>query len=172
MSLAISDMQLSPNAKRAAQMVLATHPGVIFTSGRRDLRGQARAMAENTIRHGLGWLNSTYKNKEMVQQLEDWMEANLDQTASKNQMTEGFYTTLVTLQAGRLAQFPHCRGDAFDIQCPRFADGRVDESSVSILRRTIEALPVQLGLQLILTHEGSHRVIHAQFQHNVEPVQV
>ena len=168
MSLTIEEMQLAPNAKRAAQMVRDTHPGVIFTSGRRDVRGQASAMAENTIRHGVGWLNSTYKNKEMVQQLEDWMESNLDKTASKQQMTEGFYQTLVSLQAGRLAQFPHCRGDAFDIQCPRFADGRIDELSVSLIRRTIEALPVELGLQLILTREGEHRVIHAQFQHNVE----
>ena len=165
-------MQLAPNARRAAQMLRETHPSIVFTSGRRDMRGQARAMAENTIRHGVGWLNSTYKNKEMVEQLEDWMEANLDKTASKQQMTEGFYQTLVTLQAGRLTQFPHCRGDAFDIQCPRFADGRIDELSVSAIKRTIEALPVELGLQLILTREGALRIIHAQFAHAVEAVPV
>jgi len=172
MSLTIEEMQLAPNAKRAAQLTRAAHPGVVFTSGRRDVRGQARAMAENTIRHGVGWLNSTYKNKEMVQQLEDWMEEHLDQTASSKQLAEGFYQTLVTMQAGRLAQFPHCRGDAWDIHCPRFADGRIDELSVSLIRRTIEALPVPLGLQLIVTREGEHRVIHAQFAHAVEPVQV
>lgn len=172
MSLSIEQMQLAPNARRAAQMLRETHPSIVFTSGRRDMRGQARAMAENTIRHGVGWLNSTYKNKEMVEQLEDWMEANLDKTASKQQMTEGFYQTLVTLQAGRLTQFPHCRGDAFDIQCPRFADGRIDELSVSAIKRTIEALPVELGLQLILTREGALRIIHAQFAHAVEAVPV
>ena len=172
MSLTIAEMQLAQNAKRAAQMVLDMHPGIIFTSGRRDLRGQARAMAENTIRHGVGWLNSTYKNKEMVGQLEEWMEANLEKTASTQHMTEGFYQTLVSLQAGRLAQFPHCRGDAFDIQCPRFADGRIDEASVNAIKRTIEALPVELGLQLILTHEGSLRIVHAQFAHAVEAVQI
>lgn len=172
MGLTIDEMLLAPNAKRAAQLIRETHPGVVFTSGRRDVRGQARAMAENTIRHGVGWLNSTYKNKEMVQQLEDWMESNLDKTASLNQMTEGFYQTLVTMQAGRLAQFPHCRGDAWDIQCPRFADGRIDELSVSLIKRTIESLPVGLGLQLILTREGEHRVIHAQFAHAVEAVQI
>ena len=172
MSLTIEQMQLAPNARRAAQMLGETHPGIVFTSGRRDLRGQARAMAENTIRHGVGWLNSTYKDKEMVGQLEEWMEANLDKTASKLQMTEGFYQTLVTLQSGRLTQFPHCRGDAFDIQCPRFADGRIDEQSVSLIKRTIEALPVELGLQLILTHEGSLRIVHAQFAHAVEAVQI
>ena len=172
MGLTIEEMHLAPNAKRAAQMVWETHPGIVFTSGRRDVRGQARAMAENTIRHGVVWLNSTYKNQEMVQQLEDWMESNLDKTASLNQMTEGFYQTLVSMQAGRLAQFPHCRGDAFDMQCPRFADGRIDEASVSLIRRTIEALPVELGLQLILTREGEHRIIHAQFAHAVEAGQV
>lgn len=170
--MTIDQMQLAPNARRAAVLVQESHPNVVFTSGRRDMRGQASAMAENTIRHGVGWLRSTYKNQEMVSQLEDWMEAHLDLTASKQAMTEGFYQTLVTLQAGRLTQFPHCRGDAFDIHCPRYGDGRIDEQSVSQIKHTIERLPITLGLQLILTHEGNHRVIHAQFAHAVEAVNI
>ena len=170
--LSIDEMQLAPNATRAAQMVRDTHPSVVFTSGRRDARAQARAMAENTIRYGVGWLGQTYRNQAMVSELEQWMEEHLEQTASKEQMGEGFYQTLIVSQAGALSQFPHCRGDAFDIHCPRFADGRIDESSVSLIRRTIEALPVGLGLQLILTREGSHRLIHAQFAHAVEAVNV
>jgi hypothetical protein len=43
---------------------------------------------------------------------------------------------------------------------------------VSLIKRTIEALPVELGLQLILTREGELRVIHVQFAHAVEAVQV
>ena len=170
--MTIEQMHLSPNARRAAQLVLAAHPTVLFTSGRRDVRDQARAMAENTIRYGTDWLGQTYKNQAMVQALVTWTHTHLDSAASVPLMTEGFYQTLVSDQAGQLTQFPHVRGDAFDIQCPRFASGQIDEQTVSAIRRTIETLPNELGLQLILTKEGSHRVIHAQFAHAVEAVQV
>lgn len=170
--MTIADLHLSPNARKAAEIVQMKHPLVHFTSGRRDVRDQARVMAENTIRYGVGWLGDTYKNRQMVEQLEQWMEENLEKTASLPLMTEGFYLTLTSAQAGQLMQFPHCRGDAFDIQCPRFASGQVDEKETSAIRHTIETLPNHLGLQLILTKEGAHRVIHAQFNHQPEPVQV
>jgi hypothetical protein len=167
--MTIDQLRLSPNARHAAEIVQARHPTVIFTSGRRDVRDQARVMAENTIRYGVGWLGETYKNREMVESLEQWMEQNLDKTASVPQMTDGFVFCLTRMP---IVQFPHCRGDAFDIQCPRFADGRVDEQATSAIRHTIETLPIGLGLQLILTKEGQHRVIHAQFNHVTEPVEV
>lgn len=170
--MTIDEMQLSPNAKRAAQLVRTAHPAVLFTSGRRDVRDQARAMAENTIRYGTDWLGQTYTNQAMVQALVHWTHQHLESAASVGLMTEGFYRTLVTDHAGSLTQFPHVRGDAFDIQCPRFASGQIDEQTVNAIRRTIETLPNGLGLQLILTKEGAHRVIHAQFAHAVEAVQV
>jgi hypothetical protein len=170
--LTIDQMKLSPNARQGAVIVLQAHPDVLFTSGRRDPRDQARVMAENVIRYGVGWLGQTYKNQQMVQSLEEWMEQNLEKTASRTMMGEGFYLTLTSTQAGQLSQFPHCRGDAFDIQCPRFTDGRIDEVQTSAIRRTIERLPINLGLQLVITKEGNHRVIHAQFNHAVESKEV
>ena len=172
MSLTLDEMRLSPNARYAAQLVLARHPSVVFTSGRRDVREQAKAMAANTLRYGVAWLGQTYKNRQMVEELESWMEQNLEKTASLSMLAEGFYLTLQSTQAGQLSQFPHCRGDAFDIQCPRYADGRINEGETSAIRTVIETLPQECGLQLILTREGQHRVIHAQFNHVVEPVQV
>jgi hypothetical protein len=170
--MTIDEMRLSANAKRAAQLVWAQHPDIVFTSGRRDAKDQARAMAQNTIRYGVGWLGQTYTNQDMVQSLEQWIEAHREQSASLSLMTEGFYATLLTTQSGQLAQFPHCRGDAFDMQCPRFGSGQIDETRTARIKRTIETLPATLGLQLILTREGAHRVIHAQFNHAVEAVQI
>ena len=129
-------------------------------------------MATNTIRYGVGWLGQTYKNQEMVRQLEDWMETHLAQTASVNQMGEGFYQTLVRDQAGQLAQFPHCRGDAFDCACPTFSDGRIDEARTSAIKQFLERLPKEFGVEKVLTREGDHRVIHVQFVHQPEAVQV
>jgi len=170
--LNIYEMHLSANAKRAAQLVLAAHPTVIFTSGRRDVRDQARAMAQNVMHFGTDWLGQTYKNQHMVRSLVDWTHAHLESTASLALMTDGFYQTLVSGQAGQLAQFPHVCGDAFDIQCPRHASGQIDEQAVNAIRHTIVMLPVSLGLQLILTREGALRIVHAQFNHAVEAVQV
>jgi len=170
--MTIEEMRLAPNARQGAVLVLAAHPGIVFTSGRRDARDQARAMAANTIRYGVDWLGQTYRNRQMVGELEGWIAQHLDQSASLTLMTEGFYRTIVATQAGQLAQFPHCRGDAFDIQIPRFGSGQIDEDETNRIRRTIETLPVGLGLQLILTREGQHRVIHAQFNHGVEAVRV
>ena len=160
----IDQLHLSPHAKRAAELVLADHPDVLFTSGRRDVRTQAAAMATNTIRYGVGWLGQTYKNQSMVQELEQWMEEHLDQTASVKAMTEGFYASLVSGQAGALTQFPHCRGDAFDIHCPQFEHDQIDERAVNAMVYTIQQLPFALGLEYVTSREGAHRVIHAQFK--------
>ena len=166
--MTIDELRLSPNARKAAELVLAEHPDVEFTDGRRDVRDQARRMASNVIRFGVGWLRDTYKHQQMIDSLEGWTQAHLDQTASLGQMTEGFYTVLVTELAGGMAVFPHCLGDAFDIRCPRFATGQFDETRIAAIKRTIEQLPKELGLTLVVTHEGKLRVIHAQFAHSEE----
>lgn len=157
-------LKLSPVAHHAAEAVLAAYPDAVFTSGRRDARQQAKAMAANTIRYGVGWLGQTYKNQDMVKQLETWMEEHLDQTASVEQLGEGFYATLVSQQAGQFAQFPHCRGDAFDIACPRLGIGGIDEARTHAIKQCIERQP---GCQLVLTREGGLRLIHAQFHPSV-----
>src|SRR6185436_16909459 len=46
----ISSLNLSAKAKTAAEALLAKHPAVVFTSGRRDLAGQASAMAGNVVK--------------------------------------------------------------------------------------------------------------------------
>lgn len=170
--MTIDDLHLNPHAATAARLLLKAYPETVFTSGRRDARQQARAMATNTIRYGVGWLGQTYKNQAMVQQLEEWMESHLDQTASVNQMGEGFYQTLSRDQAGHLLQFPHCRGDAFDCACPTFADGRIDEARTSAIKQFLERMAGNLHLDKVLTREGSHRVIHVQFFPQPQAVQV
>jgi len=167
-SLTIEEMRLSPNAKRAAHWVKNAHPDIVFTSGRRSARDQAHAMAVNVHRYGMVWLHDTYKNQDMVDSLTRWMTAHLDLTSDVASIAQGFYETLMTEQVGQLAQFPHCRGDAFDIACPTYADGNINELAVLAIRRAIEQVPIECGLQLVLTHEGAHRIIHAQFAPSAE----
>jgi hypothetical protein len=128
-------------------------------------------MAVNVVNYGPSWLGQTYKNRAMVDTLTTWISQHPEMSGDRTSMGNAFYHLLVDKYAGDLYQFPHCRGDAFDIDCPRNADGSIDELRVSAIKDTIHSLPIELGLQLVLTKEGSHRVIHAQFNHAVEPIQ-
>lgn len=170
--LTIDEMRLSPNTKRAAQLILKAHPDARFTSGRRDVMDQARVMAQNVVRYGPTWLKDTYKDQRMVALLMTYTEENLDKASSPKLLAIGFYEALQEHFAGQLLQFPHIRGDAFDIAWPMLANGLIDRIKGDAICRTIEMLPVELGLQLILKREGKLEVIHAQFNHHVDPVQV
>ena len=166
--MTIDELNLSLNARKAAELVLVEHPDVQFSDGRRSLREQAERMASNVIRFGVGWLRDTYKNQDMINSLEAYTQSHLEQTSSLEQMTEGFHTVLVTEISGGMPLFPHCTGDAFDIRCPRFGSGQFDETRIAAIKRTIQQLPTELGLTLVVTQEGKLRVIHAQFTHSEE----
>lgn len=171
MSLTIEAMDLSPNAKRAAEIVQATHPWVQWTSGRRGVYGQARAMAANVVKYGPGWLDETYKDKRMVKSMMVHCEEHPDQMGSIKLLAGGFFDLLMEHYSSDIQRFPHIRGDAFDVAHPMVKQGElwvIDHPRSQELCRTIESLPVELGLQLILTKEGKHDVIHAQFNHVVE----
>lgn len=47
--MTIEEMQLAPVAKEAAAILRTKHPNIEFTSGRRDIRQQAHAMAGNIV---------------------------------------------------------------------------------------------------------------------------
>ena len=170
--LTIDEMRLSPSAKQAAQLVLKIHPDARFTSGRRDVMDQARVMAQNVVRYGPTWLRDTYKDQRMVALLMTYTEENIENASSPKLLAVGFYETLQEHCAGTLMMFPHVRGDAFDLAWPVRADGTIDRPAGEAICATIERLPVELGLQLILKREGKLDVIHAQFNHSVDPVQV
>ena len=171
MSLSIAHMKLAPNARRAAGLVLEAHPSAQFTSGRRDVYDQARVMAQNVVRLGAAWLKDTYRDPRLVSLLMNYVEEHPENTASSVLLANGFYQTLQEHYAGDLARFPHLRGDAFDLAWPRLAGGAIDRGTGEAMCRTIEFLPVELGLKMILKREGQLDVIHAEFAHAVPPVQ-
>ena len=57
---AIEKLDLEPAARAAAYELKRLHPGVVFTSGRRDKVGQARAMASNVVKNR-EWITQTYR---------------------------------------------------------------------------------------------------------------
>lgn len=169
--LTIEQMALTPRASEAALLVQQAWPSIVFTSGRRFPLDQASAMAKNSLVYGTDWLGQTYKNHEMVAALTSWvsMDARASTEAGR---TQGFYEILVTNPSVNVMAMPHVRGDAWDAQCPRFADGQVDEQQVLDIKWTIERLTRLLGLELVLTREGAHRVIHAQYKATIDTVRI
>jgi hypothetical protein len=168
MSLTISEMRLSPNAAKAAQLVMKIHPHVVFTSGRRDFVDQARVMANNVVHYGPAWLKDTYKDAKMVRALMTYVEEHPEGAKNLQFLTSGFHKELTTYFPELLLKFPHVKGDAFDIQWPRLDNGQIDSAQGEVICNTILSLPIELGLQLLLKKEGKLDVIHAQFNHAVE----
>lgn len=163
--LTLQELRLSPVAEQAALIVMKLHPDAWFTSGRRDIMDQARAMAQNAVRYGAGWLDSTYKDKRIVTCLMTYMEENPEQCSDAKVLAHAFYEQLQEHFAGDLTKFPHVRGDAFDIAWPKLGNGLIDRPRGELICTTIERLPLDFGipLDLLLRREGKHEVIHAQF---------
>jgi hypothetical protein len=172
MSYTIAEMRLAPNARRAAEFVRAAHPEAQFTSGRRDVRDQARVMAANVIRFGPGWLRDTYRDPALVSLLMTYAEEHRETCSSLKLLTNGFYEQLMDSYAGQLTRFPHLRGDAFDLAWPKLENGLVNRPLGEAIIATIGQVPVQLGLKMILKKEGALDVIHAEFMHTVESVEI
>jgi hypothetical protein len=149
---AIEDLDLAPVARRAAEQLLAAHPGVVFTSGRRDIAGQAQAMAANVVRN-IAWIAQTYTDtpqRAALQAVVDALGHGYDARA---------YAAVLRAELSRWSDLDlahvskHLSGDAFDVQPVPGAAGE-------LIKDTIRKLP---GLTKFLDREGGLVRWHAQF---------
>jgi hypothetical protein len=146
----IDALDLSATAKQAAQELRKKHPGVVFTSGRRNTHEQAHAMASNIVSSGnRKWIANTYL---AGGKLQDWVDAHKDKK-TVDELTVGLEETLNGMSnAERGGISKHLSGDAFDVQ-------PVTKDADSI-KADIKALP---GLSKFLESEGGLVRWHAQF---------
>jgi hypothetical protein len=149
---AIESRQLAGAARRAAYRLKAAHPQVVFTSGRRELRDQARAMSQNVARER-DWIERTYRATPLRQALQDWVDAHPEATDAPA-LAEGLMSVFAATDEADVAQFSrHLAGLAFDVQ-------PVDGPAGEAIKATIRALP---GLRLFLEKEGGLVRWHAEF---------
>jgi hypothetical protein len=149
---AIEALDLAPVAKAAAYELKRLHPGVVFTSGRRDKAGQARAMASNVVKNRR-WIVQTYKVSEASAACQKWVDDHPEATAQA-QIQAGLlsvFNSLTDTQLGGLSK--HLSGNAFDVQ-------PVDQGAEAI-KASIRGLD---GLDLFLDREGGLIRWHAQFR--------
>lgn len=147
----IEALDLSPAARHAAYLLKQAHPDVIFTSGRRNRRDQARAMSENVILNRK-WIEQTYAPNLASANCQRWVDENPDKT-TQEEIEEGLANVIFSLPEGELAKLSkHLSGDAFDVQ-------PVEEGAEQI-KATIRRLP---ALKVFLDMEGGLIRWHAQF---------
>lgn len=112
---AIDALDLAPSAKAAAIQLLAWFPNdVRFTSGRRSVADQARAMAQNVVkkRH---WIEETYKDTGQRAALQAWVNQNpaIADAASIAAGLEPIMRPWTDVQKRNFSR--HMSGDAFDV---------------------------------------------------------
>ena len=147
----IEALDLALTAKIAAYALKKAHPGVIFTSGRRNKRDQARAMSENVILNRK-WIEQTYARTLARDNCQRWVDDNPDKT-TQQEIEAGLASVIDALPDAELARLSkHLSGDAFDVQ-------PVIEDAENI-KATIRSLP---GLKVFLDMEGGLVRWHAQF---------
>lgn len=149
----IESLDLSPKAKKAAELLLAKHPkDVVFTSGRRDLAGQARAMAGNVVKKR-DWITQTYRATDASKACQKWVDDHPEAKTQK-EIAAGLLETFKQLgpKAGQISR--HLTGDAFDIEPVK------DKDKAAAIKKTIKALP---GLKQFLDHEGGLEIWHVGF---------
>jgi hypothetical protein len=153
MSLTIAELGLSEPALTGATLLLAAHPAIVFTSGRRDVTSQARAMASNVVSRRQ-WIAQTYRRTPESAALQHWINSNpaaVTQAAIAIGLA-GVMADWTDAQKGRLSK--HFSGEAFDLQ--PMAEGPAADA----VKAAIHALP---GAPLFLEHEGGLLRWHVQF---------
>jgi hypothetical protein len=148
--MTIEEMQLAPVAEQAAKLLLQKHPMIQFTSGRRDMRQQAHAMAANIVAlHDRKWIGKTYLAGAKLQAGVD----NHPSAVTVDQIAAGLFTTMSAMPEAELLKISrHLTGRAFDV--------RPVTVNAATIKNDIRSLP---GLQKFLDKEGEHVRWHAQF---------
>lgn len=160
--MTIPQLHLTPNARRGAEWVLARHPSIRFTSGRRDVLDQAEVMAGNVVRYGRQWVAQTYRTSPLIDTLTEWLHRH-DGIRDTNTIAHGFYDCLLACHSGELTRLSrHLTGDAWDAAWPG------DEVGMAIVQDIREHMPTEYQLDKVLDREGSMRIIHVQFAPSVE----
>jgi len=112
--MTIEEMRLAPIAKNAATIIKSKHPMLEFTSGRRDIRQQAHAMAANIVAlHDRKWIGKTYL---AGAKLQAWVDKH-PEAVTVDALTNGLEQTMNAMpEQERTKISRHLTGRAFDVR--------------------------------------------------------
>lgn len=142
----IESLKLSERARRAAYVLKAAHPEVVFTSGRRDRASQADAMADNIVKNGREYIGGTYRKHVVSRACQQWVDAN-PQAVSKSEIQAGLLQVLNRFSDNEVTLLSrHLTGDAFDVQ-PVVKNADAIKETLSRLPEMTKFLECEAGLE-------------------------
>jgi len=142
-------MGLLGTACIAANEIKKAIPSVVFTSGKRDMREQADAMATNIVKQR-SWVSATYMRSYASDMCQQWVERN-PKSKTRQEISDGLFSVLQTMtytQLGALSK--HLCGLAYDIR----PMGDKERDIISVI--------VEKHGGKFLTHEGDLVIWHCQ----------
>lgn len=150
---AIEGLDLEATAKAAAYELKKKHPTIEFTSGRRGVTDQARAMAQNIVESSnRKWITATYIATDPIKKLQKWVDDNPTKTAVAD-ISTGLETIMNSMTDAERAQVSkHLTGEAFDVK-PVTKDAAVIKKDMQSLK----------GAKKFLEREGGLVRWHVQF---------
>lgn len=148
----VTTLDLAPAARDAALLLTVQFPAVRFTSGRRAVPDQARAMAGNVVKNRQ-WIAQTYVPTAESQRLQLWVSRNpqADTAAEIAAGLAGIMANWTDAEKAHLSK--HFSGEAFDVQ-------PVPGPAGTPIKAAIRKLP---GVKKFLEKEGGLVRWHAQF---------
>jgi hypothetical protein len=147
----IEALDLAPVAKSAAYELKRLHPQVIFTSGRRGVEDQARAMAGNVVKNRK-WIDQTYHKSAVSKACQKWVDDNPDKK-TKAEIQAGLKSVFDGMTPDQVSHISkHLSGEAFDVQPVA--------KNASKVKKAIRGLK---GVTKFLDKEGGLVRWHAQF---------
>ena len=147
------ELDLVDYAKAAADLLLAKHPQVVFTSGRRGVADQCHAMAENVVQSRT-YIRDTYVATPQRDQLQKWVDTHPGAT-NKTAIAAGLLSVMNTwTDKQKMSISRHLSGQAFDVMPVNGAAGNA-------IKKTIGTLP---NLRKFLEKEGGLVRWHADFE--------
>jgi hypothetical protein len=159
-----SDIISSLNSPAKEYAERAAAEGLTLTSGRRDLKAQAHAMATNVAKSitkdgDYDWVEETYVHRAAEEACQKWIDEHHEEAADVEQCAEGLYSVLSNLSDDDLGHLSyHLSGNAFDCH----PDGS-DEHKKFLEDLVAEAKEDGRDAKL-LTHEGRLTVWHFQVE--------
>jgi hypothetical protein len=112
---AIDKLNLEPAVAQKALQLKHEAPGVVFTSGRRSVTDQARAMAQNVAKRR-DFIQKTYVPSPGIHQLQQWVNSHPEAT-TVSEIAAGLEHVMNGLPQEQLLHISkHLTGHAFDVK--------------------------------------------------------
>jgi hypothetical protein len=157
MGLTVAQMKLEPVAHEAALRLQKSCPGVQFTSGRRTMQDQARAMTAN-LRSNVRWIGQTYTHG---QALQAWVDRHVHHM-TWDELEQGLFEQLMAMpNAHQISR--HLTGLAFDVLPMTDHDGMPTANG----RAVMDFIQNELQPRRFLTREGGLIRWHVDFHEGV-----